>query len=118
MDKNTIKKIASYGDVYTERLLNPFFNKDDMLKNWWEGIQLLLHFSFYQGRRDAISEKVEEKAMLILELYFKGNNENELIEQSQNNFIEINGKLKEVIGKGKIGKGRDIQMVISILDFA
>lgn len=117
MDKNIIKKIASYGDVYTKRLLNPFFKKDTLLKNWWEGIQLLLHFSFYQGRRDDVSEKVEEKAMLILKLYFKGTNEDELIKQSQNNFIEINEKLKDVIGKGKIGKGRDIQMVISILDF-
>jgi len=117
MDVKTIKKIINYGDKYIEKYLTDVFNTDLMLKNWWEGLQFFLSRSFYQGRRDTISMRVEEKAMDVLQEFVKTNNNDATFLINPNNFPEIKNALKEVIGKGKIGRGRDIDMVISILDF-
>lgn len=117
MKIETIKKIINYGDKYIEEHLTDIFDTDLMLKNWWEGLQFFLSRSFYQGRKDTISMRVEEKAMNVLKEYIadKGNDATVLLDK--NNFSEIKNALKEVIGKGKIGRGRDIEMVISILNF-
>ena len=88
-----------------------------LLQNWWQGLLFFLHYSFYQGRRDTISIKVENAAMQVLNKYIKGVNENELLHLKKDKFHNLREDLKQVIGKGKIGRGRDIQMIISILDF-
>jgi hypothetical protein len=117
MDVETIKKIINYGDKYIERHLTDVFDTNLMLKDWWAGLQFFLSRSFYQGRRDTISMRVEEKAMDVLQEFVKTNNNDATFLINPNSFLEIKNALKEVIGKGKIGRGRDIDMVISILDF-
>ena len=117
MKVETIKKIISYGDKYIEKHLTGVFDTDLMLKDWWEGLQFFLSRSFYQGRRDTISMRVEEKAMNVLKKYIADNGNDSTVLLNENNFPEIKNALKEVIGKGKIGRGRDIEMVISILKF-
>ncbi|MGB4291591.1 MAG: hypothetical protein WBJ37_01750 [Bacteroidales bacterium] len=69
MDDETIKKIINYGDKYLEKHLTNVFDIHLMLKDWWEGLQFFLSRSFYQGRRDTISMRVEEKAMKALKNY-------------------------------------------------
>jgi len=117
MNETIIRKIVTYGDKFIERHLTPVFDTDLMLRNWWQGLQYFLHYSFYQGRRDVTSMKVEERAMDVLKRYITGKNENELIQLKKDNFAKIRKELKQVIGKGKIGRGRDVNMVISILNF-
>lgn len=117
MKVDTIKKIIKYGDKYIEKHLIGVFNTDLMLKNWWEGLQLFLSRSFYQGRRDTISMRVEEKAMNVLKKKIIDNNNDATVLLDKNNYLEIKNGLKEVIGKGKIGRGRDVEMVISILNY-
>ncbi|MFH1376844.1 MAG: hypothetical protein ABIH25_04370 [Candidatus Woesearchaeota archaeon] len=117
MKVETIKKIINYGDKYIERHLTDVFDTDLMLKNWWEGLQFFLSRSFYQGRRDTISARVEEKAMNVLKKYIADKSNDATVLLNKNNFSEIKNALTEVIGKGKIGRGRDIKMVISILNF-
>ena len=117
MKVETIKKIINYGDKYIEKHLTDVFDTGLMLKSWWEGLQFFLRRSFYQGRRDTISMRVEEKAMTVLKKYVDDGNNDETVLLNENNFPEIKNALKEVIGKGKIGKGRDIDMIISILNF-
>lgn len=72
MKIETIKKIIDYGDKYIERHLTGVFNTDLMLKDWWSGLQFFLNHSFYQGRRDTISMRVEESAMNVLKEFVKG----------------------------------------------
>jgi len=117
MKVETIKKIINYGDRYIEEHLTGIFDTDLMLKNWWEGLQFFLSRSFYQGRRDTISMRVEEKAMNTLKKFIADNENNPIVLLNENNFLDIKNALKEVIGKGKIGRGRDIEMIISILKF-
>lgn len=117
MDVETIKKIINYGDKYIKKHLTDVFNTELMLKDWWEGLQFFLSRSFYQGRRDTISMRVEKEAMNTLKNYIEDNGKDATVILKENNFREIKNALKEVIGKGKIGRGRDIEMVISILDF-
>lgn len=118
MKKEIVKKIAKYGDKFVEKHLIPAFDTGLMLQDWWQGLQYFLHYSFFQGRADTISIKVEKAAMNILKRHITGKNTNTLIRLSKDNFAKIREELKQVIGKSKIGKGRDIDMVISILNFA
>ena len=118
MKKEIVKKIANYGDKFIERHLIPVFNTELMLQNWWQGLQYFLHYSFFQGRRDTISVKVQKAAMNVLKRYISAKSTSELTQLSRDNFAELRKELKQVIGKSKIGRGRDIDMVISILDFA
>ena len=118
MKKEIVKKIAKYGDKFVEKHLILAFDIGLMLRDWWQGLQYFLHYSFFQGRADTISIKVEKAAMNILKRYITGKSTNALIQLSKGNFAKIRKELKQVIGKRKIGKGRDIDMVISILNFA
>lgn len=118
MKKEIVKKIAKYGDKFVEKHLILAFDIGLMLRDWWQGLQYFLHYSFFQGRADTISIKVEKTAMNILKRYIAGKSTNALIRLSKGNFAKIRKELKQVIGKRKIGKGRDIDMVISILNFA
>jgi len=112
-----IKKIISYGDKYTARHLTNVFDTNLMVNDWWAGLQFFLSRSFYQGRRDTISMRVEEKAMNVLKEFVKTNNNDATFLINPNNFPQIENALSKVIGKGKIGRGRDIKMIISISDF-
>lgn len=110
-------KIANFGDKYIEKHLNNGFNLNQIKKDWWMGLQFFLSRSFYQGRRDTISMCVEEKAMDILKEFVKTNNNDATFLINPNNFHKIKNALSQVIGKNKIKRGKDIEMVISILDF-
>ncbi len=115
MNVETIKKIINYGDKYIEKHLTNVFNTDLMLKDWWEGLQFFLSHSFYQGRRDEISMRVEEKAMNVLKEFVRTNNDDATFLINPINFPKIENALSQVVGKGKIGRGRDIKMIISKL---
>jgi hypothetical protein len=116
MRTDLIQKIATYGDKYIEENLNGY-NKSKLLIDWQMGLDFLFDHSFYQGRRDDISSEVEKRAQEILANYVKEKNENPEIILNKENFSEIRSRLMKVIGKGEIGRGRDIDMVISILEF-
>lgn len=117
MNSESIKKIEHFGDKYIEKYLTNVFNKDLMRNDWWEGLKFFLSRSFAQGRRDEMSNRVKENAMNVLEKYIEDHDGNPTVILKENNFPVIRNALEEVIGKGKVGKGRDIEMVISILKF-
>ena len=74
--------------------------------------------SFYQGRNEIRSEIVGKKAIDCLNDYVEsaGGNPSTLLDE--NNFSTVESMLEQVIGKGKIGKRGDIDMITSILNFA
>lgn len=117
MKVEIIKKIVGYGDRYTEIYLTDVFDKELMIKDWWSGLQFFLSRSFYQGRSDIVSSQVEQEAMDSIKEFIKRNNGDPTSLINSNNFPSIENAISQVIGKGKIGRGRDIKMVISILQF-
>ncbi len=116
MRTDLIKKMAAYGDEYVEKQLQKY-NKEILSKDWQEGLKFLFDHSFYQGRRDCISCEVERRAINTLKNYLKENSENPQIIFDKEYFPEIRSRLMKVIGKGEIGRGRDIDMIMSMLIF-
>lgn len=116
MVSNIIKKIAGYSDEYVKENLD-WYDKNGLLTNWQKGLNFLFDHSFYQGRSDIISDKVRIEAINVLENFIKENDNNAEAIFEKENFPKIESRLKEVIGKGKIGRGMDVKMVISILEF-
>ena len=55
-----------------KELLDAYFDSEKMYNDWWEGLRFLLDRSFYQGRADHVSIRVNEAAMKVLDPYFKG----------------------------------------------
>ena len=110
-----IKRISEYSNNYFEDYLNEW-TKELMLKNWWEGMKLLLNHSYYQGRKDIVSEKVKDEAFNVLKNYIDNKKELKVI-LSEKTIKQIETDLRKVIGKGKIGKGRDVEMTLEILNF-
>ncbi len=117
VNKKAIEKIVGYGDTYIEQHLENGYEKSRLTTDWWEGLKFLFDHVFYQGRSDKVSERVENEAITVLEKYVNENKENPEIILNKNNHEKITCDLEEVIGKGKVGRHRDIEMVISILKF-
>ena len=88
------------------------WNKDQILNYWWEGLKFFLGCAFYQGRRDEISKEVERRTIDVLQ----GLRNEEIDLLNQVNDEVIKEKLKSQIGKGKIGKGADIELTLSFFE--
>ncbi|MCL4523253.1 MAG: hypothetical protein M1453_07850 [Acidobacteria bacterium] len=116
VNKKIIETIVSFGELYKREFLikRPEFQKKSLERDWWSGLRLFLNHSFYQGRRDEVSTKVEAKAMPVLSRYFENRSADRL---SATDFGRLARDLRGVIGKGKIGKGRDVEMLVDIFRF-
>lgn len=115
MNKKYFEKIIYFGDLYKKEYLNkPKFHPGFLKANWWNGLSLFLNHSFYQGRKDEVSELVEYAANEVLKKYFSGETTNEL---DRVDLKAVDDELRKKIGKGKIGKERDIEMIVEILKF-
>ena len=113
-----IQKIAKFADKYYEEHLGNI-RVDELKNDWWEALKFFFSKAFYQGRRDEISYRVQKAAEEVLGYYFnnpqtKDQNFDLLKRQNWKQLID---KLKEKIGKGKVGRKRDIEMIKSTLDF-
>ncbi|MFZ2423430.1 MAG: hypothetical protein WBD79_02290 [Anaerolineae bacterium] len=117
MNKRLIESIASYGNKYQERHLSEY-NPDLLLKNWWEALDFFFSRACYQGRRDALSKRVYDAVTEVLKPEFgvttRTANYQRLCQQE---WKLVEQELRQRIGKGKVGKARDIDMVLSTLDF-
>lgn len=111
-----IQKIAAYSDEYIKENIKEY-DRNRLLNDWQEGLKFWFDHSFYQGRRDDVSYEVEKRAKETLDSYIKEKNDNSEIILNEENFSEIRSRLMKVIGKGEIGRGRDIDMVVSMLKF-
>jgi len=109
-----LEKYVSYGDEYKEVNLDKVYDTKKMQDDWWEGSQFLISHAIYQGRTDILSERIEDTIYEAIEKYI-GNNPTVLLEKKK--FPELKKELEKVIGRGKIGKGGDIKMIIGIFEF-
>lgn len=112
MNEKLVYAILSYGDRYKEEYLLKYSN-DELLRNWLEALKFFFGRAFYQGRRDDVSGKVQDAAIGVIE-----HNSSIVNGNLEDNDLDILKKeLQEKIGKGKIGKARDVEMVISALQY-
>jgi hypothetical protein len=108
-----IRKLLHFGERYRNEYLRPV-SKEDLERDWYGGLSLFLSDSFYQGRLDEVSEKVEKAARAVLDKCFCGHDVSAL---TGCDFDSLLRDLLAVIGKGKVGKGRDAEMVVEIFRF-
>lgn len=62
-----LRAIAKYGERYFEELLIARYDPDKLRTDWWAGLRFWFDRAFYQGRRDAVSERIENRAVNALE---------------------------------------------------
>jgi hypothetical protein len=114
MNKTMTMAILAYGERYRRKLLlGSGLTKEDLLEDWRKALRFFFSKAFYQGRTDVISERVEQAALEVLEPSFACADLH--LKDWDLDLLRIN--LQEKVGKGKVGKARDIEMVISTLRF-
>lgn len=113
MNEKVVNAILSYGNRYREEMLLKCYTKEQLLDNWWEASKFFFHRAFYQARNDNVSSKVCKAAMDVLEP------ELSIVKDclEKIDWDILKNALQEKIGKGKVGKARDIEMTISALQF-
>lgn len=108
------RAILAYGSRYrSELLLSSDLTKEQLLKDWKAALRFFFSKAFYQGRTDAVSVRVEKAALEVLEAEFSRTD----LDLSGWDLDLLRSNLQEKVGKGKVGKARDIDMVISSLRY-
>lgn len=118
--ESLIEKVAEFHEDYESKFLyNKIKNKENYLKSPKEALFFVLSCSFYQGRRDELSKRFEEKAIEFLSGL---GNLDEILAKSENRIIERDGLRSRYVGlyngleDAKAGKGGDRLMVISLIN--
>jgi len=121
-----VSKIAEFSERYYKEILTERHFKEKhsvdikrLHDDWWEAMKFFLSRALYQGRRDELSERVEKEVRKVLDYYFKdpSQREHNFDTLRRQNWRELRKKLEGRIGKGKVGRGRDIELVIDTLRF-
>ncbi len=117
MGKPLFDAVIGYGQKYRERHLNNI-DPAKLASNFWPALDFFLSRACFQGRRDAVSKKVYQAIIEVLEPEFSvsGQAANYIANRRQK-WKSLEGALKGRIGKGHVGKARDIHMVLSTLEF-
>lgn len=114
MNKTITNAILAYGARYREKLLlRSDLTRERLLEDWREALKFFFSKAFYQGRTDIISARVEEAALRILKPVFAQEN----LYPGDWDLDSLRRNLQEKVGRGKIGKARDIEMVVSSLRY-
>lgn len=110
--KQIVRKIAYIGEVkYIPEILGDY-DSDVLRTGWWESWDFLSYSMYYQGRRDDYSTRVMDAANEVLKPIISDGLKG--IELTQ-----VEKKLRMVIGSGRdrVGKGGDVKMVLSVLEY-
>ena len=121
-----IKKISEFHKNYEkDYLIDRVRNKDQYLKDPKEALFFILSYSFYQGRKDEISEKFENKAKEVLTEYEISSSVSKYISRKGIKGEGYEKKLKENIRysellkrleKAEVNKKGDRLMVVSFIN--
>lgn len=121
MNQRLISAVLSCGDQYcgeillTNHMENGAYTPDQLRQDWRKALRFFFERAFYQGRRDVISAKVLEAACQVLDPDLFSPTTIDLNDDAFMDHLLV--RLQQYIGKGKIGKARDIEMVGSALRF-
>jgi hypothetical protein len=115
MNHALLAVLEKFGNRYVIEFLGDY-NKEKLDSDWLAGYEFFLSRAMYQGRRDEVSTRVLESALPIIRDIFKDCN-NFPIGSIETLRMKLRLDLEGVIGKGKIGKYRDIEMIVSAIKF-
>lgn len=114
MNSTLAKAILAYGERYRrDLLLGNGVTKEQLLEDWQAALKFFFSKAFYQGRTDVISARVEQAALEVLKPVFARAD----LHLEDRDLDSLRRNLQEKVGKGKVGKARDIEMVISSLRY-
>jgi hypothetical protein len=108
-----IKTILAYGEQYRQEHLVSQYQTDSLLKDWWKAFEFFLARACFQGRSDEASQRVYDAAVEVLGAYVSPGGD--YLTDAQ--VTEVHNALHAKIGPGKAGKGRDVEMIMSALQF-
>ena len=119
--KTLITQIARFYKTYEEEFLKKRIrNKNDYLESPKSALFFVLYYSFYQGRRDEISSRFEERAKTALDSFLGNNNillySSPRITDKDNLRTKYKG-LYDSLKQNKVNKEGDRLMVISLVNF-
>lgn len=118
MDKiaqqNLAKKIASYSKIYKRALLGRW-DKEKLLTDWNSALLFFFGHSFYQGRRDALSERFEKRAEEVIQKNIKSIES--ALTSSDRDYFSEKSKLDTSLQEEGVNKRLDRLMVLSTLNF-
>lgn len=112
-----VQAIADYGPRYAADYLSQF-DATLLVSDPWAGLDFFLSRACFQGRLDTVSERVYQATKQVLEpLLGRGDFAVKLEELAKTDWQYVCSGLEQRIGKGRVGKARDREMVISALTF-
>lgn len=117
MNRILLDAIVANGNEYCRRYLSNY-NISILEEDWWRSFDFFLNRACFQGRLDKVSIRVYENVCQVLSPLFLATEKDQTYQDGkQCNWNSIRTSLGERIGKGKVGKARDVEMIISALDF-
>jgi len=119
--KTLVTQISRFHKNYEEEFLKERVrNKNNYLGSPKSALFFVLSYSFYQGRRDEISSRFEERAKIALESFLGNNNiliySSPRVTDKDNLRIKYKG-LYDLLKQNKVNKEGDRLMVISLVNF-
>lgn len=118
MNVTMLRKISGYGERYCQEYVYGASDPVAIARNWRSAFLFFMGKACMQGRRDTVSEKVRERVeMVILEKFPDDKDPKPLLDQRAREWRPVRLRLEREIGPGKYGKMRDIEMVVSALDY-
>lgn len=117
MNRSLKDKILDYSVKYYNDFLKPLEPKRErMLEDPKEALYFFFDRVFYQGRQNSVSDRVRDEAKAAIEEFERERGDFKALFDLQNH-----GRLRELlslrIGKGKVGRKLDKDLVISLLEF-
>jgi len=116
-----VDRIVDFGERYIKEYLNAQYlfrqyeiERENLQSDWSNAFKFFLSRIVYQGRRDELSTKVYRTALAELTGYLRSPRALKLRLDRKR---QLQKRLKRRIGKGKVGKNRDVSMIIDALDF-
>jgi hypothetical protein len=108
--------LATYGERYRKTYLR-IHTPQRLLDDWWAAFKFFLGLACNVGRCDEHSALVNEAALKVLSPLFSGlDGPTMYIAHKTGRWVDIENQLRKRIGSG-VGKGGDVLMIKSVLDF-
>jgi hypothetical protein len=112
-----VASVLEYGRQYRETFLRSC-DRDRLTDNWWTALGFFYDRAFYQGRRDIVSRRVHDEAITVLDPIFTSDTDGTIrAAEETREWAGLRDELQRRIGRGKVGKARDIEMTISALEY-
>ncbi len=117
MNKKLLEAIVANGDEYCRSYLREY-DTHALASDWWQAFDFFLAHACFQGRRDEVSNRVYKNARAVLYPLFSDKQRDQNYEaQKKTKWKDVNSGLYGRIGKGKVGKARDVKMILSALSY-